>query len=461
MSVLSLFLALLAQTPVDSAVARFYEARWLRPAWIWEGSVGRQAQALLDVVSQADAEGLDPADYLTPRLDSLLHRHLTPDERWRLDTLLTQAFFTYARDVSLGRVEPSLVDSQWTAAPHPTDFVAVLETALDAERVGPALEALAPPQPGYRALREALRRYRAIARAGDWPAPLARRLASEGYDTTAGLTAAVQRFQMLHGLEPDGVVGAATLEQLVVSPSSRAQQITLNLERWRWLPRALGARYIVVNSAAFSLQILDDDTVTFTARAIVGRPDWPTPILSATATDLVFRPAWWVPRTIAVHELLPIIEKDSSYLARAGLHFFGDSQLVQEPGPANPLGGVKLVFANPFSVFIHDTPLQPLFSERWRAFSHGCVRVEGADLLAARLLPEWPADSIRTAMANGRERWVSLPQALPVHLVYWTAWAAHDFVAFAADPYGWDETLAHALHARRGPDIAITGELSP
>ena len=157
-----------------------------------------------------------------------------------------------------------------------------------------------------------------------------------------------------------------------------------------------------------------------------------------------------------------MIQRDSSYLTRQGFQVVGDSQFVQEPGPANPLGGVKLVFANPFSTFIHDTPQQSPFSERWRAFSHGCVRVEGADALVARLLPVWPADSIRAAMANGRERWVRLPQPIAVHLVYWTAWAAGDgTVAFAADPYDWDATLARALRARRIQPIAISGETFP
>lgn len=451
-----------AQAPIDSSVARFYEARWFQPAWVRAGSVTPQAALLLEVVSQADAEGLEPADYLTPQLDSLLSRHLTPHDMWRLDTLLTQTFFTYARDLSLGRVEPSLVESQWTAAPHATDIAALLESALDADRVGPVLEELAPPQPGYRALREALRRYREIAHAGDWPAPLGRRLASEGYDTTAGVAAALQRFQTLHGLEADGIEGPATLEQLNISPTERARQLALNLERWRWLPRSLGDRYILVNSAAFSLQLVERDTVALAARAIVGRPDWPTPILSSTVTELVFRPVWRVPRTIAAQELLPLIQRDSSYLTRQGFQIVGDSQLIQEPGPANPLGGVKLVFANPFSVFIHDSPQQPLFSERWRAFSHGCVRVEGAALLAAQLLPAWPADSIRAAMANGHERWVRLPQPIAVHLVYWTAWATGDgSVAFAADPYDWDAALARALRARRIQPIAISGETLP
>ena len=475
-----------AQEPLDTALTRFYQARWWQPVWIRAGSLDPQATALLDVVSRADAQGLAPADYLTPQIDSLLHRDLVPEEAWLLDSLLTQTFFSYARDVSLGRVEPSFVDSQWTRAPRQHDGVARLDQALDAHRVGPALEELAPPQPGYRALRAAVQRYRELAQQGDWPAPLARRLASEGYDTSTGLAPAVAQFQTMHGLPADGIVGPETRAQLNVSPAQRAQQIALNLERWRWAPRSLGERYIIVNSAAFSLQLVEHEAVTLTMRAIVGRPDWPTPIVSSTATDLVFRPVWRVPRVIAMQELLPIIQKNPGYLARAGFRVFGDSaragvevdasavnwaavtestftyQLIQEPGPENPLGGVKLAFWTPFSVFIHDTPARPLFSERWRTFSHGCVRVEGAAALAARLLPDWPDDSIRSAMTTGRQRWVRLPESIPVHIVYWTAWAADDgLIAFTGDPYGWDEELARALQARAVQRVTMKGESVP
>ena len=452
------------QSPIDSAVGRFYDARRFdaAPVWVQRSGITRQATALLDVLAHADREGLDPADYLTPTLESLLHRDLTFDDAWRLDTLLTRAFFQYARDVSYGRIEPALVDSQWTRSARSMDLAGLLETALDAEQVAPILRDLVPSAPGYRALRDAMGRYRDVAQQGGWPTPLGARLAAEGFDTIAGVATALRRFQEFHGLEPDGILGPATRAQLRIPASIRARQIALNLERWRWLPRSLGDHYLLVNSAAFSLELVEMDTVTFTARAIVGRPDWPTPILSAVAAEIVFRPAWRVPRSIAAQELLPIIERDSTFLVREGFQIVGDSQLVQEPGPANPLGGVKLVFANPFSVFIHDTPAQPLFSERWRAFSHGCIRVENAGALVARLLPGWTADSIRGAMTQGGERWVRLPQPVAVHIVYRTAWVSGDgLVAFALDTYGWDEALDRALDATRVRPITINQEAVP
>src|SRR6266545_2849207 len=460
---LPLFFALL-QSPIDSAVGRFYDARWFdpAPAWVQRTGITRQATALLDVVAHADRDGLGPADYLTPTLESLLHRDLTFDDAWRLDTLLTRAFFLYARDVSSGRVEPAVVNSQWTRWAGGMDLAALLEMALDAERVAPVLRDLAPSEPGYMALRDALGRYRDIAQHGDWPAALGSRLATEGYDTTTGVVAALRRFQELHGLEPDGIVGPATRTQLRISAATRARQIALNLERWRWLPRSLGDRYILVNSAAFSLALVDSGTIAFTARAVVGRPDWPTPIVSSRATHILFRPTWTVPRVIAERELLPLIRRDPEYVSREGFHVFADSQLVQEPGPANPLGGMKLVFWTRFGAFIHDTPSQPLFSERWRAFSHGCVRVEDAAALASQLLPGWSADSIADAMANGRDRWVSLPRSIAVHLVYWTAWVTDDdLVAFADDSYGWDDELARALASRDAQHVTMKRETRP
>ena len=213
------------------------------------------------------------------------------------------------------------------------------------------------------ALRAALPRYQEWARQGGWPASLAPRLAAEGYDTSTGLRATIERFQALHGLEPDGIVGPATRAQLEVSPAARAQQIELTLARWRGLPRSLGPRYIIVNSAAFTLELVEQGVVTFSTRAVVGHPDTPTPVLSSAATHVVFRPVWKVPRTIAEQELLPRIRRDPGYRARHGFRLLDDSSLTQEPGPDNPLGGMKLVFANPFNVSIHDTPARSLFSK--------------------------------------------------------------------------------------------------
>jgi L,D-transpeptidase YcbB len=404
-----------------------------------------------------------------------LHQHLDGDGAWALDSLLTRTFLLYARDLSQGRIAPQAVDTEWTAARRTLDLATLLDAATEQDNPVTLLQTVAPPHAGYHALQIALRRYRELAHAGDWPRELGQRLAVEGYDTTAGVDAAVREFQRLHGLTADGVVGPVTRAALDVSPAARAEQIALNLERWRWLPRNLGTRHVMVNSAAFTLDLVEHDSTVWQTRAIVGRLDWPTPIVSSVATGFMFRPVWKVPRIIAARELLQLIQRDSTYVRRERFHVFSDSlgglrgieldpalidwravsestftyQLAQDPGGDNPLGGVKLVFWNPYSVFIHDTPARPLFEKRARAFSHGCVRVEHAATLVAQLLPAWPSDSIRRAMVSGRERWVRLPRAIPVHLAYWTAWVGDDgLVAFVTDSYGWDAELATALRDR-------------
>lgn len=486
------------RSPLDSMVARFYEQRGRRLAWSDSGVVSQEAAVLRRALTRAADDGLDPLDYPTAAIDSLLRGELSPGRVWCLDSLLTLGFFQYASDVSRGRISPGAVDSLWRATPHAIDFVRLLERAVDSGQVAALLSSLSPPQPGYLALRRALARYRAVAANRGWPSVpagpplepggsgdrvliLRRRLTVEGYMASADsdaerfdpvLETAVREFQERHGLTADGIVGAVTRRALNVSPANRVQQITLNLERWRWLPRSLGARYVVVNSAAFALDVVDGGQRVLSMRAIVGRPDWPTPIVSSRVTDLTFRPIWFVPRAIAARELLPLVRRDHDYLAREGIRVFGDSatggveldpttidwttvtestltyQLAQEPGPDNPLGGVKLVFRTPFDVFIHDTPARPLFSERLRAFSHGCVRVEQAVDLATYLLPDWSVDSIQAAMTVGHERRVRLPVSIAVHLVYFTAWTDDEGeMQFRDDGYGWDAQLTRALAA--------------
>ena len=217
---------------------------------------------------------------------------------------------------------------------------------------------------------------------------------------------------------------------------------------------------------------------------VVGRSDWQTPILSAQVRQVVFGPAWNVPRTIAVQELVPMARSDPAALTRQHIRVFPDTgatsrdvevspdsvdwgavtdsafayRLVQDPGPGNPLGGVKLSFPNRFGVAAHDTPDHTLFGHPLRIASHGCVRVaRAADLVnyLLRDVPPWGPDSVAAAMARPVERWITLPVPVPIHLAYWTAWVDDEGVLqFRPDVYGWDETLARALARRR------TGALS-
>ena len=209
---------------------------------------------------------------------------------------------------------------------------------------------------------------------------------------------------------------------------------------------------------------------------MVGRLDWPTPIVSSRITGLQFAPAWNIPRSIALQEILPVVRRDPGYLHRQRIRVFPDSaggaeidpatvdwsvvtdstfafHLRQDPGGANPLGGVRFFLPSRFDVFLHDTPARALFREPVRTASHGCVRVDRAVDLAAYLLDNparWPRDSIRRAMKRPEGRWVALRRPIPVHLAYWTAWVDHDgTVQFRDDVYGWDGELESVLAVTR------------
>ena len=302
----------------------------------------------------------------------------------------------------------------------------------------------------------------------DQVAMLRRRLAREGYRVEGEaapdeyyddrLAEAVRRFQELHGLRRDGVVGPATRRELNVSAEARLSQLRATLAQAGDLPFNVGSRALVVNIPAFTLDVIDSGQVLFSLRVIVGRRSWPTPVVQTTATELVFAPAWRIPRSIAVTEVLPAIRRNPEYLARNQILVYDGTgaalldptridwarvtartfrySLVQAPGPLNPLGRVKLALRSGYGVHLHDTPARSLFSRSARALSHGCIRVEQPEKLVEFLLPGWSPDSVSRAMSGGSEVTVALPAPIEVNLVYRTVWIEGDgLVAFRDDLY--------------------------
>jgi murein L,D-transpeptidase YcbB/YkuD len=214
--------------------------------------------------------------------------------------------------------------------------------------------------------------------------------------------------------------------------------------------------------------------VVLSMRVVVGRPFDRTPVLSDTMRYLVLNPYWHVPRNIATTELLPKLKRDPSYLTRYKLRVFrnsGASQEVdpttldwstisaahfpfllrQDPGPRNALGRMKFMFLNKYHVYLHDTPARPLFEETQRDFSHGCIRIQQPIELAAYLLrqdPLWNSDALLRTLDGAVDLTVPLPEPMPIHLLYWTAWADGDgTIEYRRDIHGRDAPLFKALRA--------------
>jgi murein L,D-transpeptidase YcbB/YkuD len=281
----------------------------------------------------------------------------------------------------------------------------------------------------------------------------------------AKLAQAVRHFQDRHGLAEDGAAGTETLAALNVPAEDRLRSVWLNLDRWRWLPRELGAHYVIVNVAGFEMAVMKNDTPALAMKVVVGKTGNQTPIFRDTLEHVVVNPYWNVPPKIYRNEVLPAIQRDPGYLARNDMEFVrsGSSTGVrQRPGPRNALGEVKFLFPNDHDVYLHDTPADDLFGRQTRAFSHGCIRLEKARELAYYLF-ENAAGRTRAEydrMVGGRERWVRLKQKLPVYVVYFTAWPDQDgSVHFYQDIYRRDERMEELTAAGltpRAPDGVLS-----
>jgi L,D-transpeptidase YcbB len=479
--------------PASPDLSCFYERRGAVPAWSDASGLRAEAVELLQALAAAAAEGLRPEDYraagLAEAARSAADPEPPPDALADLDLLLTNAFVTYSSHLRRGRVDPREVHRDCAVERPGGDPAQVLEEALATGRVREALAEQAPPHAGYALLRGALAELRAAApdRNG-WPAvpagktlrlgdrdarveALRRRLAATGEAPAApaqdaerfddGLAEAVRAFQRRHGLEPDAAVGPKTLAALNASAPARARQVELNLERWRWLPRDLGERHVLVNIAGFELRWEEPGREPLLMKVIVGRPYTRSPMFTSAMNQVVLNPWWNVPASITRNEILPRLRRDPGYLARENMIMTstrdGGVSIRQRPGPGNALGRIKFLFPNRFGVYLHDTPSRSLFERTVRTFSHGCIRIEKPLELAEAVLrddPAWTPQAIRAALDRGATRTIPLARPVPVHVVYWTAWMDGEGVLqLRDDVYDRDSALAEALEeVQPGPD---------
>jgi Ca2+-transporting ATPase len=471
--------------PASPFLACFYQRRDFAPAWSDGAALRPAVDDLLAALAAAEDDGLRPEDYWQTALQrraGAVRSRPEAGELADLDLLLSNAFLTFAAHLRSGKVNPEAIYPDCALGRDATDLADILAGALATGRVRATLAGLAPAGRGYELLRRALSRYRRLALRDDLgpvpPGPALRAgdrgervlllrarlaaaaaadaaaedesLSEESPDLfSASLTAVVRRFQERHGLEPDGVAGAATLAELNQRAEDHIRQIEVNLERWRWLPHDLGKRHVLVNIAAFRLDAVEDGRTALRMRVIVGKPYTRTPMFSSAMRAVILNPSWYVPGKIAVNEIFPKARKDPSYLAREGYEILPGARLRQKPGPHNALGRIKLVFPNRFDVYLHDTPAPALFSRTVRTFSHGCIRLEKPFDLAVWALkddPQWTADAIRAGIDAGRERTVPLAQTIPVHVAYWTAWVDEDgALRLGRDVYQRDAQLARRL----------------
>jgi len=413
-----------------SPLRTFYERRAWQPAWN-DASLA----ALTRAIEGADSHGLDPRKYHAAALQSL-------NDTAARDVLASDAFLRLASNLSRGAVDPEFLRPAWCAEPK-IDLAAVLQSALDNNNVEATIDKLAPDDPRYQRLRKELR----ILRSGTWTQ------VPPGADIRKGVRDAwVVEFQKHHGLAADGVIGRDTLRELNVTAEQRAEQVKANLERWRWMPRQLGERYVIVNIAGFQLDVFEHGTNVMTMKTVVGKLYHETPFFAAMITDVTINPWWNVPDSIADDELWPKQRRDPRYFAREHMVVTNDGRIRQRPGEWNSLGRIKFEMANRFNVYLHDTPAKSLFNATVRAFSHGCIRIERPLDFARYLLadqPAWSGAAIESTIVGGENQTVAIKSPVPVYVLYWTAWPAIDGdVEYHRDVYGNDARVIAALSAK-------------
>ena len=254
--------------------------------------------------------------------------------------------------------------------------------------------------------------------------------------------------EALNGLLPTHPQYRGLKRALAQTPESDAATralIRTNMERWRWMPRGLGQRHVIVNVPAFTAALVQDGRVVARHRTVVGAIRTPTPQLNATIRAVTFNPWWHLPQSI-------IREMGGRFGADYEVRRNGDQLTVrQQPGPRNSLGRVKIEMPNDHAIYLHDTPAQALFSRTVRAFSHGCIRTQNVRDFAAHLLAptgEWRRPQIDQAIAAGRTVSANLDQPIPVYIAYFTAAATDDGdIVRYNDVYGRDAPVKRALGA--------------
>jgi len=358
------------------------------PPAIWDVA---SAESLRSYIEGVGVEGLNPADYDPAGLATALQS----GDPVLMSQVATDRFNHLSSDLALGHVKRSariawyMVDGDLNAEKQD----ALLRNALATHQLAAALNGLLPTHPQYAALR-------------------------------------------------------AALEITPESDTAKRNRIRLNMDRWRWLPRELGDKYIIVNVPGFHATLVENGVNRWKERAIAGATKTPTPQLSAMAVGVMLNPSWEVPPSIT-HEVVG---------KKGFVPIMKDGKLIrwsQPPGPTNALGQVKFVMYNPQNIYLHDTNARSRFSGRMRALSHGCIRTEHIMDLATELLGDdggtWTPDKIQAQVATGKTKQANFVKPLPVYIVYFSAAALLDgSIVDYKDLYGRDGKAMTALNMKDG-----------
>ncbi len=508
--------------PDRTALAAFYTQRMGAALWVTKDGFTPAAQDLISEIKKADDWGLSAADYKIPGLTKIGTGEFQEDDLSEGEIKLSLVAMEYARHARGDRIsEPSTqLSSYIDRKPQLYDRQKLLENLAASASKSEYLRSLHPKHTQFVRLREKLLALRGNTNAeeiedvpdgpkitpgkSNWQVALVRKrlkVTSPGLkpDGTAGdenyyddvLARAVERYKEANDLEPVNATITTPLRK-ALNKKSRVNEATLiaNMEQWRWMPDDLGAFHIDVNIPEFVVRVVKNGKIIHEERIVTGRYETQTPIFSDSMRTIVFQPAWNVPESIKVNELLPKLRDGGNPIERQGLLMQRNGRdidpwdvdwsrqdirqyhIYQPPGDANVLGIVKFLFPNKHSVYLHDTPSKRLFNEKVRMFSHGCMRVRNPVRLAEVIVAEdkgWDKEKVEELIGPGPENNdVALDNQIPVHVTYFTASVTDSGeIKTFADIYGheqriklgidgrWDEIVKNRDHLLPAEDVPV------
>lgn len=474
---------------------RLYKNYNNAPLWLTADGLDKtRAGALMLAIADGETDGLRLQDYplsaLGAAIDTVSNTKTpTAQQLANVDVMLTAGYVALGEGLMTGQIDPRSVNQAWHITGKEEKVDSALFRSIRADQLDKAIALMRPRDEGYDSLRVQLAKYRVLAQKGLTPVPdgkllkvgqsdspariaaLKARLAEEGFFTdtaaaapaptdsasattkapaavfTKALSSAVGKFQSHHGIPVDSSLGTETVNAMNVPASYRAAQIAANLERYRWMPRALGERYVMVNVPAFKVAAYDSGKQVLEMKVIVGQEyeGKATPVFADTMQYVVFRPYWNVTPGIQAKEFG---NKDAATLEAQGFEYYqegGNTRIRQKPGEKNALGLVKFLFPNDFNIYLHDTPNDELFKKDIRAFSHGCIRLEKPDSMAQFVLG-WDMEKIHQAMNSGPNNvTITLKKPIPVFITYFTSYVTDGELFFGNDLYKRDGTLTDSM----------------
>jgi len=471
----------------SAEVSSFYEARDFEPVW----NDRELREDLFRNIENIEDEGLFFEDYHGEKLQ-ILFRSLnenSAEENNLLEILLTDSYLRLAKDLATGKIKPTEVHEIWGTAINEIDATSLLKNAISKGNIQKSLDTLKPDHIVYYQLKSALEKFKKagieeksptkintgkLIRPGDDSdrlASITKRLSELGFykgaidstNTTYNeeLQDVVKAFQLEHDLQVDALLGNTTISNLNLTRKDRYQQILVNLERWRWLPRDLGEHYIIVNIPDFQLSVVKNEDTIRTHKIMVGTEARKTPVFSDEIGYIIYNPTWTIPPTIKKNDVIPGAQKDIGYFQKKNIKIFDNGGNAVDPasvnfnsseargytyrqpaGPTNPLGIVKIIYPNEYLIYLHDTPSKSLFEKNARAQSSGCVRVQDALGLAKYLISDqerYDDEKIEDILKSGKTTQIPVKQKVQVHHFYWTAYQKKDTIKFVDDIYNLDQ----------------------